>query len=171
MCTMLVYITYVFQPLLRCTPTNLSYVPSYFLVTGNIYWITTFAVLILIVYFHCIGFMVYRAIKIIVANIVSMVHAYWSCRVITYITHKTIWKKHKNTIVKKGNTQHTLYYLCVLSQSLLWIIKKINRCSLLSKIVALLLSLSPSLPCFLSIASPSLQSQPWPSIAASSLQW
>ena len=43
--------------------------------------------------------MVYRAIKIIVANIVSMVHAYWSYRVITYIIHKTIWK---NTIVKKS---------------------------------------------------------------------
>ena len=56
--------------------------------------------------------MVYRAIKIIVANIVSMVHAYWSYRVITYIIYKTIWKKHKNTIVKKKaihNTHSTIF--------------------------------------------------------------
>ena len=101
-----------------------------------------------------------------------MVHAYWSYRVITYIIYKTIWKKHKNTIVKKKAIHNTHSTIFVFS---------LNRYSeLLKRLIAALfhlksllypsLSLPLSLPCFLSIAAPSLQSQPWPSIAASSLQ-
>ena len=61
-----------------------------------------------------------------------------------YNTQNYLEKTQKHNRKKKQYTTHTLLSLCSLSQSLLWIIKKINRCSLLSKIVALLLSLSLS---------------------------
>ena len=62
-----------------------------------------------------------------------------------YNTQNYLEKTQKHNRKKKQYTTHTLLSLCSLSQSLLWIIKKINRCSLLSKIVALLLSFSPVL--------------------------